>query len=293
MTTAPDLCSLAWDDVDVPVWGTAKSARVIVAVEVAGAWGRDPVKETGLRAPSGVTLYVMRAVGRHAQTPSHARVFVSGGFGDEPWIVDGSLTAAELSVFLDGPVDDPARWEDFGLARRDEPVLLVCTNGKRDTCCAVRARPVALAAHEVAPDNVWEVSHIGGHRFAPTAIHLPSGQTFGRLEDGGACAVASASAGAETLDSAAAQLFRSTTHRGRVDLHPAAQVAETWWRERHPELPLRPLGGLGEPVQVDGGWHVTLPDASTLEVTSVPGPTLRDSCIKAPKPSKHFEARVL
>ena len=57
----------------------------------------------------------------------------------------------------------------------------MCTNARRDVCCAVRGRPVALEAAAARPGQVWECSHTGGHRFAPTAVVLPHGQTWARL----------------------------------------------------------------------------------------------------------------
>lgn len=276
----------------MPVWGTAKVARVIVAVEVPGAWGRDAVGDSGLRQPTDATLYLIRRVGRHAEGGETARVFVSGGFGDEPWLVEATLRRGDVETFLDGDVADRARLASFGFTPLDEPVLLVCTNGKRDACCAVRARPVAEAAHAVAPDNVWEVSHIGGHRFAPTAIHLPSGQTFGRLTGDTAAALATVST-TSPANPTVQQLFSPTTHRGRVDLEPVAQVAETWWRACHTDLTLAPVTGIGAPSPSgDGEWLVDLPDGTSLTVTSVVGEPLRDSCLKAAKPSASFVARL-
>lgn len=267
-------------------------ARVIVAVEVPGAWGRDAVGDSGLPQPADATLYLIRRVGRHAVAGETARVFVSGGFGDDPWLVEAALRREDVTGLLTGDVADRARLASFGFAARPEPVLLVCTNGRRDACCAVRARPVAEAAHAAAPDNVWEVSHIGGHRFAPTAIHLPSGQTFGRLTGDTAAALATAST-SSPANPVVQQLFSSTTHRGRIDLEPVAQVAETWWRQQHPDPTLAPVSGIGAPVaNGDDGWLVSLPDGTSLTITSVPGQPLRDSCLKAAKPSASFVARL-
>jgi hypothetical protein len=61
-------------------------------------------------------------------------------------------------------------------------VALVCTNGKRDRCCAVRGRPVAAAIADATGWDAWESSHLGGHRFAATALLLPSGEMFGQFE---------------------------------------------------------------------------------------------------------------
>jgi hypothetical protein len=59
--------------------------------------------------------------------------------------------------------------------------LLICTNGKRDRCCAIAGRSLALQLCASRPDYVWECTHLGGHRFAPTGLFLPSGYAYGRL----------------------------------------------------------------------------------------------------------------
>ena len=97
----------------------------------------------------------------------------------------------------------------------------MCTNSKRDVCCALEGRPVAesLAADPAYSSRVLEVSHLGGHRFAPTALLLPTGHAFGRLDPLSARAV---------LDSAAVgDLGPLDHHRGRTSLPQPAQSAET------------------------------------------------------------------
>jgi len=65
--------------------------------------------------------------------------------------------------------------------------ILVCTHGMRDKCCARFGQPLFRdASHsaksgELPNTRLWRVSHIGGHRFAPTAISLPDGRYYGRL----------------------------------------------------------------------------------------------------------------
>jgi hypothetical protein len=57
----------------------------------------------------------------------------------------------------------------------DDTITLVCTHGRRDRCCAVLGRPLL----DVVADG-RESSHIGGHRFAPSVLLLPSGIVLGR-----------------------------------------------------------------------------------------------------------------
>ncbi len=65
--------------------------------------------------------------------------------------------------------------------------LLVCTHGMRDRCCARFGQPFFREAKKLSKQGhlpnirVWQASHIGGHRFAPTAISLPDGRYYGRL----------------------------------------------------------------------------------------------------------------
>jgi hypothetical protein len=74
------------------------------------------------------------------------------------------------------------------MAAYDAPLWLVCTNGKRDRCCAELGRPIAAALSEEWPEGTWETTHLGGHRFSGTLLALPSGITLGRLDTANAVA---------------------------------------------------------------------------------------------------------
>jgi hypothetical protein len=70
------------------------------------------------------------------------------------------------------------------------PLLIVCTNGKRDQCCAIEGisliRSIRSTLRPDLQDQVWEGTHLGGHRFAPTALYLPGNLTLGRLSSSAA-----------------------------------------------------------------------------------------------------------
>jgi hypothetical protein len=153
-----------------------------------------------------------------------------------------------------------------------EPTLLVCTNGRRDVCCAVRGRPLAVHAGRVAPGRVWEVSHTGGHRFAPTAVLLPWGQTYARLDDPAAEWVLGASATGHTPE----ELLGPEHDRGRSSLEPAAQCAESHVRALLGETHLPALwAGAAEarPAAARPGQpaDATAPDAWLVPVTHEDG----------------------
>ncbi len=62
-----------------------------------------------------------------------------------------------------------------------EPLVIVCTHGKRDRCCALYGLPILNAFQTHLGENVWQTTHTGGHRFAPTLITFPDGACYGRL----------------------------------------------------------------------------------------------------------------
>jgi hypothetical protein len=203
---------------------------------------------------------------------------------------------------LQGGVDDPAGllrlpWTalregdlaavqaaDPQLDRSPVPVLLVCTNSRRDICCALRGRPVALGCSEQRPGRVWECSHTGGHRFAPTGVLLPHGQTFARLSTASAVAAVDAS----TRGEVPLELLGAAYDRGRSHLTPAAQAAESTVRAQILEPRLLALSTTAVPLQGrDGAWacQVTHVDGRHWDVVAVResvGEDRPESCGKAP-----------
>jgi hypothetical protein len=66
--------------------------------------------------------------------------------------------------------------------------ILVCTHGSYDKCCARYGNSFYFHANanlsqlELKNIRIWQSTHIGGHRFAPTAIDLPEGRYYGFLD---------------------------------------------------------------------------------------------------------------
>src|SRR5699024_12694878 len=83
----------------------------------------------------------------------------------------GDIPALDLS----GPVNNA------GEVIR-QPLMLVCTHGKRDVCCALKGRPLAAELNDHFGNSlVWESSHMKGHRFAAVSLPMPWAYSFGRL----------------------------------------------------------------------------------------------------------------
>lgn len=132
------------------------------------------------------------------------------------WIRTTTVTDPRAALDLDFTAlsvgEHRGLWEPY----IGEPLVLVCTNGKRDRCCALLGRPLAA---ELAADGseVWEVTHIGGHRFSPTLFVLPYGYAYGR---------ASAPLVKETVEAARDGRITSDHCRGRSAWDRPGQAAD-------------------------------------------------------------------
>lgn len=66
--------------------------------------------------------------------------------------------------------------------------IFVYTHGQRDRCCGCYGYPFYREARQLSqrwnmPNlRLWQISHIGGHRFAPTLIDLPQGRYYGWMD---------------------------------------------------------------------------------------------------------------
>jgi hypothetical protein len=105
-----------------------------------------------------------------------------------------------------------------GGAPVEHPLFVVCTHGKHDPCCARYGRPLYEALRdEVEPDWVWQVTHVGGDRFAGNLVCLPEGVYYGRADRAEAVAI---------LDEHLAGRIWLEGYRGRSCYPFAVQAAE-------------------------------------------------------------------
>jgi hypothetical protein len=85
---------------------------------------------------------------------------------------------ALMDIEMDALLAGHPRYEPF---RYHKPLFFVCTHGKRDRCCALHGLLLYYALDKIMGFDVWQTTHLGGHRFAPTLLSLPDGHVYGRL----------------------------------------------------------------------------------------------------------------
>ena len=278
--------------------GTAPEARAWLAVEQSGPWGRQALTESHLAPGFGAALEIkvhdtgvkpllIRAPGRHAdnhRTPEHRAVWLAYTAPNNTWMRRLDVRDLDEVLALDLAAAGRGVEPDVGV-RDDEPLLLLCTNAKRDQCCAIQGRPAAHAAAAIFPGRVWECSHLGGHRFSATALLLPHGFVHGRLD---------ADSATRVLNAAVRRQTDLSTLRGRSCWPTPGQAAEVHVRT---ELDLHGLADVldvrTEPSGTDR-WtvHVALADGSTpvANVRAVVSDDVQraESCVKPAVPLRSY-----
>lgn len=260
----------------LPLEGTATVAERWLLVQVGGAWGRDAVTDTELpeevrtrlAAFDGRVLFI-RSSGRSTGTTVVHAVSTEAG---------GSATQLSLGSLADLPAAELGAGAEVA-----EPIVLVCTHGRRDACCARAGVPLHDALQESAGDRValWQSSHQGGHRFAANVIVLPWGIQLGRVEPAEAREVA------ELLLAGRIPLHR---YRGRTLYAPPVQAAEIAVRrelglDRVDDVRLDSVDGDVVRFGTSGGDAVVV-------VKEIPGPRLPPSCGAKPENTVLWSTRV-
>lgn len=210
-----------------PCLGSATTkARSWLLIEHPGPWPERVEQLDGplgdvVRAAqaAGVRPQLIRRAGRRRATPPF-QVYVGFSAGTDVWLEGRELAdPAELDE-LDLAAVAEGRRPAFGEITA-EPVLLVCTHGRRNACCARTGAPLARELTGRFGSLVWETTHVGGDRYAANLVCLPHGIYYGDL--GPAEAVRAVDAyleGEVVLDRL----------RGRAGLPEAAQAAEHFVR---------------------------------------------------------------
>jgi hypothetical protein len=242
-----------------PLAGTATRADAWLLVEHYGAWGERAVEENDLplavrewmQAQAAALkpvvgkvrpLLVRREEDRSRRTFA---CFLAIAREDRRELyrldVQGHLDLAglDLAALLAGG--------ELADARRDDGLVLVCGNGRRDRCCARFGVATWRALAADIGEEAWLSTHQGGHRYAATGLSLPEGVAYGFLTP----------AEAEPLLAARG---RGEVHlpcfRGRTFHDAPVQAADAMLRAARRVAALDPWRLAGAVEEAPGEWRV-------------------------------------
>lgn len=249
-------CSAISRQAGEQLFGTAPRTDVWFLLEYTGRWEPEAL-DSALPEP------VKRVVSAQLEAAAPAR-FGLIRRGSEPAPVPGlafyvaliregrpALYAFRLETMTDLLdldltaicAEDPA----YATARTTDPLVLVCTHGRRDRCCGRAGLPVYERLCQAAGMPIWQVSHVGGHRFAANVIALPHGIYHGRVTPENAVAA---------IDAYRRGELHLETYRGRACYAKPVQAAEFYLRS---ETGIVDLDGLALQTAVQTGpdrWEI-------------------------------------
>lgn len=286
-------CSVASIERREPIFATASRVDRWLVVEQRGPWSAETVPRSRLGAElagslqrlagrAGTRLLLVRRPGGVPATGR--RVFFADSRPGSERLLSRVVSDDSELAGLALPDSAPGEWSPVG-----SRLLLVCTHGKHDPCCALWGRPVARALAGRYPQETWECTHSGGDRFAPNLVVLPEGYYFGRMPPEEAGDIVAALEKGRLL---------TAYLRGRSSLGLHVQAAQHFARQllgTDDAAELAPVAD--EPV--DGSsWRVRLSFAARGEVVvtvrRVPAPAHRLTCgASAPAEAFVFELTTL
>ena len=230
-------CSIGSVTADEPLAATAPLARSWLVLEQPGPWGGrrssdshlDPRVGEALATRSqdtGTTVLLARRVGRHADTGSATpRRF---------WLAHTAPGGVRMRT---GTVDDPRSllgWDLAAIAAGTlppvgvadaTPTLFVCTNARRDLCCALAGRPLASLARRAAATSTAGAPPAGGVGVLPPG-RPPVRRHCAAAALGPRARPSGRPSGAPSCWPAPPGVLPLSTYRGRTALPRPLQAAE-------------------------------------------------------------------
>jgi hypothetical protein len=246
-----------------PLSGTAPTSNSWLVVIHQGPWGERPL-DTLVSHDLTMWAYERGAKILLARTPK----------GVKPYPLSTFFYSSQDGELLIGTLNSQGI-PDLALTHPYQPMLLICTNGKRDRCCAIFGRELISESKELlSPElfgQILECSHLGGHRFAPTAIWLPESLVLGRLTPHAVVGLLERG------------VMESQFIRGNSQLTPAQQVVHaSVWPQR---------AEFESCDQVDSAYHIkaAVNGASEMFTVSTTTEHMVASCGAEPKFDTRYE----
>ncbi|MGB1254090.1 MAG: sucrase ferredoxin, partial [Candidatus Promineifilaceae bacterium] len=181
-----DFCTQVSLNNESPLYGTASHANVWIMLEYSGRWAARALGDNEL--PDSVNTWLNEQA---ASIPNSRVLFIkqdSYQKQDTLYIArteqdEQTLYRVRFESFEDLVGLDVAGVLSGEISAEivNDPIVLVCTNGKRDQCCAKFGLPTYQALAQKIGAQAWQVTHLGGHRYASAIAVFPAGIYYGYI----------------------------------------------------------------------------------------------------------------
>ena len=255
-------CSLVSLNAEEDLFATASQVQVFLLLEYNGAYGYKAFEQSNI--PENIKEHINQVLSEiplskilllHSRSGLLERgisLFVIKASEQQPALYRFLLQNYNELLDLDIPAILSGS-EEYQEYRRTEPLVTVCTNGRRDFCCAKFGVPTYNEMLNLAEDTVWQSSHVGGHRFAPNVFAFPHGILHGRLQPEDA---------AGFLEHVRKGELDLDHYRGRSTYSKPGQAAEYFLRKQTGRLDMEAFHLLESEKLPEKNWLFTFGDGN-------------------------------
>lgn len=221
-------CREATLSIGEPMAGTASYAEQYIFLSwPKPSWQHKAMQSVGLPESLGSWLEELnktrqktqlRLIHRHDTTDWQVEIFIYPGAHHYSQVPPHQIMTVLSQHFSNQP---NSTYKKNNLS---QPQLFICTHGRHDKCCAKFGQVVFQEfqkeiSSQQANIDLWESTHLGGHRFAATGITFPSSNMYGRMM-------------AEDVPVLVEYILHDRVfapyYRGKANLSPVEQVAEAF-----------------------------------------------------------------
>ncbi len=256
-----EFCSVQSQQIAQEIIGTAPGKTTAwLFLEYTGNWSARSVDHNTL--PTEVNDWL----NQQAAQLSPSRVVFIKKSSEKPAVLNFylALTGEKEQQLFHFPVDTYSQLFDLDLSQvatdpaafsrylSEETLYLVCTNSKRDQCCAKFGLPIFQAMNQMGGVSAWQCTHLGGHRYAPVVGVYPAGLYY---------RVMTPEDGAELVASVGRGEIRLHGFRGRNCYSEPVQAADYFLRQQTSAVQLNQYR-VESAEQVADNWVVVFRDTA-------------------------------
>jgi hypothetical protein len=178
-------CSIESKEVNELSIGSAANHENLILIECNEPWSSKPIRDSSL--PDVVKSYLADYVSKK---------------GNKALLIKSEDRRAQITVFFVKTTPDYCRQYRFSIKSYldileidisdpkpefvdNTPQIFVCTNGKKDKCCSKFGFPAyknLVINNNDLGIGIWQCTHFGGDRFAPTLLLTPYGYYYSRVD---------------------------------------------------------------------------------------------------------------
>ncbi len=187
MSNKNQICSGSSINAGERMFGTAPNVNFWILIEYTRQWEekafnncsiskevKDTIKNlAGMHPKSRIQLI------KRSSKSSKLRLYIAVTKSSENKVFEFALDSYDQILTID--FEKALKNSDHISAK---PLLLVCTHGSYDKCCGTKGKQLYNNLVIKEKDfEVWQTTHLGGHRLASNILLLPDGTYYGRVDE--------------------------------------------------------------------------------------------------------------